>query len=265
MMIKLVAADMDGTLLNSKKELSPNLFNTVNKLRDKDIKVAIASGRQYYNLLKIFEEIKDDLIFISDNGSIVFEGEENIFISEIEEEKLIEPVEVIRNIDNAYPILCGEKSAYVEDDNSEFLRNARMYYERLEVVPNLLEVVKKDKICKIAVFDGNGAETNSYPLLEKFNDKLLVCLSGENWVDFMNLDINKGNAIKKLQEIYEITYDECMAFGDYLNDYEMMQECKHSYAMANAHPKLKEICNYEAKSNDEDGVVDALNNYLSKY
>ncbi|MDU4936806.1 MAG: HAD hydrolase family protein, partial [Peptostreptococcaceae bacterium] len=85
------------------------------------------------------------------------------------------------------------------------------------------------------------------------------------WVDFMNLDINKGNAIKKLQEIYEITYDECMAFGDYLNDYEMMQECKHSYAMANAHPKLKEICNYEAKSNDEDGVVDALNNYLSKY
>ena len=72
MMIKLVAADMDGTLLNSKKELSPNLFNTVNKLRDKGIKVAIASGRQYYNLLKIFEEIKDDLIVISDNGSIVF-------------------------------------------------------------------------------------------------------------------------------------------------------------------------------------------------
>ena len=150
-MIKLVAADMDGTLLNSKKELSPNLFNTVNKLRDKDIKVAIASGRQYYNLLKIFEEIKDDLIFISDNGSIVFEGEENIFISEIEEEKLIEPVEVIRNIDNAYPILCGEKSAYVEDDNSEFLRNARMYYERLELVPNILEVIKKDKNIQVEV------------------------------------------------------------------------------------------------------------------
>ena len=214
--------------------------------------------------LAFFEEIKDDLIFISDNGSIVFEGEENIFISEIEEEKLIEPVEVIRNIDNAYPILCGEKSAYVEDDNSEFLHNARMYYERLEVVPNILEVIKKDKICKIAVFDGNGAETNSYPLLEKFNDKLLVCLSGENWVDFMNLDINKGNAIKKLQEIYEITYDECMAFGDYLNDYEMMQSVYYSYAMENAIPELKKVARYIAPPNYKNGVVKTIRQLLAQ-
>ncbi|SCH98155.1 HAD family hydrolase [Romboutsia sp. 1001713B170207_170306_H8] len=264
-MIKLVAADMDGTLLNSKKELSPNLFETINKLKEKNVKFAIASGRQYYNLLKIFEEIKNDLIFISDNGSIVFEGEESIFISEIDEENLIEPIQLIRKMDNVYPILCGEKSAYVENDDTEFLYNAKMYYEHLEIVENILEVINKDRICKIAVYDGNGAEKNSYPKLKKFSDKLLVCLSGENWVDFMNLDINKGQAIKRLQEIYSISYDECMAFGDYLNDYEMMQECKHSYAMANAHPKLKEVCSYEAKSNDEDGVVEALNNYLTNY
>lgn len=264
-MIKLVAADMDGTLLNSNKELSPNLFETINKLREKNVKFAIASGRQYYNLLKIFEDIKDDLIFISDNGSIVFEGEDNIFISEIDEQNLVEPIELIRTMDNSYPILCGEKSAYVENDDPEFLYNAKMYYERLEIVENILEVINKDRICKIAVYDGNGAETNSYPKLQRFSDKLLVCLSGENWVDFMNLNVNKGHAIKRLQEIYSISYEECMAFGDYLNDYEMMQECKHSYAMANAHPKLKEICSYEAKSNDEDGVVDTLNNYLIKY
>lgn len=263
-MIKLVAADMDGTLLNSKKEISPNLFETIYKLKDKNIKFVVASGRQYYNLLKIFEDIKDDLIFISDNGSIVFEKGKNIFISEIDEKKLVEPIELIRNIDNAYPILCGVNSAYAENDDPEFIYNAKMYYEHLKIVPNILDAIKLDKICKIAVYDGSGAETNSYPLLKKFNKDLLVCLSGENWVDFMNLDINKGKAIKKLQEMYKITHEECMAFGDYLNDYEMMQECKHSYAMANAHPKLKEICNYEAKSNDEDGVIVAISDYLNK-
>ena len=67
---------------------------------------------------------------------------------------------------------------------------------------------------------------------------------------------------KIIQENYNISFDETMAVGDYLNDFEMMQNCKYSYAMENAHPKLKEICNYRAKSNDEDGVVDAIKKHF---
>ena len=78
----------------------------------------------------------------------------------------------------------------------------------------------------------------------------------------MNIGVNKGEAIKIIQENYNISFDETMAFGDYLNDFEMMQNCKYSYAMENAHPKLKEICNYRAKSNDEDGVVDAIKKHF---
>ena len=81
-------------------------------------------------------------------------------------------------------------------------------------------------------------------------------------MDFMNIGVNKGTAIERIQEAYDITYDETMAFGDYLNDYEMMQSCKYSYAMGNAHPKLKEISNYQAKSNDEDGVMEVIKEYF---
>ena len=81
-------------------------------------------------------------------------------------------------------------------------------------------------------------------------------------MDFMNKGVNKGTAIERIQECYDVTYDETMAFGDYLNDYEMMQSCKYSYAMANAHPKLKEISNYEAKSNDENGVMEVIKEYF---
>ena len=102
----------------------------------------------------------------------------------------------------------------------------------------------------------------SYIRLGSSENDFLISVSGELWMDFMNVGVNKGTAIERIQEYYDVTYDETMAFGDYLNDYEMMQSCKYSYAMANAHPKLKEVSNYEAKSNDENGVVEVIKEYF---
>lgn len=82
-MIKLIAADMDGTLLNSQKELSPELYPLVEELHEKGIKFAVASGRQYYNLVKNFESVKDKVTFICENGSIVFDQGKNIISDEI--------------------------------------------------------------------------------------------------------------------------------------------------------------------------------------
>ena len=71
----------------------------------------------------------------------------------------------------------------------------------------------------------------------------------------MNKESNKGHAIREIQKILKISPDETMVFGDYLNDYEMMKQGYFSYAMANAHPDLKAISNFETLSNDEDGVL----------
>ena len=262
MTVKLIAADMDGTLLDSNKNLSPYLFDLVKTLKDKDVKFAIASGRQYFNLLENFEDIKEELVYISDNGSIVYDKGHSIYVNEINKEEVKKALKDIRKGEGMYPILCGVESAYVENDNEVFLENAIMYYAKLEIVEDLMDILDKDKICKLAVFDEIDAEKNSLELLEKYNENLMVCLSGNEWVDLMNPGVNKGEAIKILQKNYNISYDETMAFGDYLNDYEMMQSCKYSYAMENAHPKLKEICSYRAKSNDDDGVVHAIKEYF---
>ena len=74
MAVKLIAADIDGTLLDSNKNLSPDLFDLIKKLKEKDVKFAIASGRQYFNLLDNFKDVKEDLVYISDNGSIVYDN-----------------------------------------------------------------------------------------------------------------------------------------------------------------------------------------------
>ena len=92
-------------------------------------------------------------------------------------------------------------------------------------------------------------------LKERLGDRLAVILSGANWVDVMKPGVNKGAALDALYARLHITKDEAMAFGDYLNDYELLKNVTHSYAMANAHPQLKAIAAHIAPSNDEDGVM----------
>ena len=85
-----------------------------------------------------------------------------------------------------------------------------------------------------------------------------VALSSAYWVDVMNADINKGIAIKQVQKKLKIKPEECAAFGDYLNDSEMMEAVYYSFAMANAHPKIKELARFSTASNEEHGVLRAI-------
>ncbi|MDD3155849.1 MAG: HAD family hydrolase, partial [Victivallaceae bacterium] len=235
--------DLDGTLLNSAKELPADFFHAVDVLRKHEIRFVIASGRQYYNLLTLFGDIQDTLTFICENGAIVFDGRENIYCDEIPGEALMAPLMAIRLIPTAHPIFCGVKSAYTQSTDPEFLRNARMYYERCEVVPDIMAAAKQDRICKIAVFDPD-AEANCWPVLKHFLGEYAVTLAGRNWLDFMGPSINKGVAIRFIQKRFGISARESMAFGDYLNDVELMRDCHYSYAMANAHSRLREVCNF---------------------
>lgn len=263
-MIKLVVADMDGTLLNSNKELSPKLFPIIERLHEKGIKFAVASGRQYYNLLKIYDVMQSKMTFIAENGAIVFDQGKNISYSEMAYEAIEEILNKVSEIEGAYPVLCGLESAYIQENlGANFEQHVGMYYARYERVTDLLAAAKKDRICKVAIYDETDAERNTYPKLEKMGDKYKITVSGHEWVDLVNPTVNKGVAIKKLQKEIGITEAETMAFGDYLNDYEMMQSSYYSYAMANAHPDIKVVANFEALSNDEDGVCVVLEDYLN--
>ena len=81
----------------------------------------------------------------------------------------------------------------------------------------------------------------------------------------MPKNINKGSAIRFLQKRYQTNADGCMAFGDYMNDYELMTNCSESYAMANAQDELKKVCKYLTLSNNENGVIHAIEQYLAQH
>ncbi|MCI9079589.1 MAG: HAD family hydrolase [Lachnospiraceae bacterium] len=259
-LIKLIATDLDGTLLNSKKELPAGFMEWVSG--HKEIKMVIASGRQYYNICKLFPGMENTLVFMADNGGLVFENDKVIYINEMKTEDVIYCIEQFHENEKLSIILSGEKSAYMEHTSEEAERNAHMYYEKLEFTTDLRKCIEKDRIIKIAVFAEEHNAEKRYNKLGDFHNRLKAVLSGDCWIDIANKTVDKGTAIKILQEKYGIKASECMAFGDYLNDMYMLLQCGESYAMQNAHPSLKEIAKYIALSNDDGGVMEVLRGLL---
>ena len=255
-MIKLIASDMDGTLLNENNEINEEFFEIYHKLVEKDIIFAAASGRQYYNLLKRFEKIKDDMMFIAENGTfVVYKGEE-IIVNALDKNIARDLIKIGRTIENAYVIVCGKKSAYIESNDERLVKETKKYYERYEIIEDLTRV--EDDILKVTICDFSGSEFNSNNYYNEYRDKLQVTVSGEIWLDITAKGVNKGVAINKIQEMLDIDQKETMVFGDYLNDLEMMGSAYYSFAMENAHDDLKKVSRFIAKSNNDNGVVEAI-------
>lgn len=261
-MIKYIFSDMDGTLLDEQKHLPKQLFPLLEILKRKGVRFGIASGRQYYNLHERFPGYGDDMLFIAENGAMMFEGRNCVFYSEIAKTQLIQPIQRIRQAERIWPVLCGVNCAYVEHDDPLFLENCRMYYQRLRIVDDVLAASAQDSICKISLYDALHTQTHGLPWMRGFTNDLHTVISGAHWIDMTNPEVNKGSAVAYLKAQRQIAKAELMAFGDYLNDLELLAECEESYAMANAHPDIKCMAKHITKSNEENGVVEAICDYF---
>lgn len=261
-MIKLIVTDMDGTFLNDNHEIDGRFWDIFEEMKERGIMFAVASGRQYFNLLEKFSSIESEILFIAENGTLVmYEGRE-LFSNCLRDEDVKYALEKLKKIKNIGVVLCGKLTAYVEDIRPEFISEVEKYYHRYEVVESLEDV--NEEIIKIAIYDFYDSETNCAPHFVGDKERFKVVVSGKHWVDIMHIDSNKGEAIKKVRDIFEFEKEEIAAFGDYLNDYEMMLEVEHSYAMENAHPEIKKISKYLAKSNNDRGVVEEIIKILSE-
>ncbi|TLU99097.1 HAD family hydrolase [Dyadobacter luticola] len=255
--IRLIATDMDGTLLNSQHEVHETFYPIFRKLKERDIVFVAASGRQYYNLTKTLDPIKDEVIFAAENGSYVVFQDQEIHVQATDSGIVHELIRISKDIPDTYPIICGKKKAYVQDSRPEFIDHLKLYFERFEIVDDLLKI-EDDQFLKFTLCDLAGSEINSYPHYKQFSEQLQVKVSGPIWLDISDKKANKGRAMEVIQQKFGISPEQTMVFGDYLNDLEMLQKAHYSYAMANAHPEVKKIARFIAKSNDENGVVEVL-------
>lgn len=260
--IKLVATDMDGTLLNTEHQLPKDFFGIFEILCKRNILFVAASGRQYYNLLHVFEKIANRMAFIAENGTLVVYKGKEISSTTILSETVLEVIDIIADIPNAGIVICGKTAAYYSSDDANFLYNIGMYYGRQQKVDDLKNYTQD--CLKIAIFCSSGTEEHVYPHVQNLTAKgLQVVVSGKVWLDMMPQGTNKGTALAALQQLLKISTEETAVFGDYMNDIEMMQQAKYNYAMVNAHPEVKKVANYITQySNDEEGVMQELKQLL---
>lgn len=257
-MIKLIASDLDGTLLqNNSQQLTKQVVPYIKKLKEMGIIFVAASGRQYANLQRLFEPVKDDIAYICENGALViYQGQilyKSIIDKEIGEEILVD----IRGREGCEILLSGMNTSYLEPKTNEYAH--RMQYivkNNVTIVKDILNVT--EDYLKISVYEREGINNSEEYFRNKWSDKVTVVTSGTAWLDMISLGTNKGNAMKVLQEKFNIKPEQTMAFGDNYNDIEMLEGVGYSYAMNSGKQDIINLCKFSA-----DRVEDILTKVIT--
>lgn len=257
-MIKLIASDIDGTLVpDGAGEINPEIYREILRLRGKGIQFAAASGRQWVSIERLFEPIKEKIFYISDNGAYIGCHPRNLFLTAIDRDIVMEMVDDVRKRPDLDIMISGPNVVYLETDNEEFCRWLTDSYRfQVKQVKDLKQV--EDRFIKVSVYKAENVEEAARDIREKYQDRLKITIAGDMWMDCMAVSVNKGQAIQTLQECLEILPEETMAFGDQLNDIEMLNRAYYSFAIGNARPEVKEAARFQADTNVNNGVLKIL-------
>ena len=261
-MIKLIASDIDGTLVkDGEHELNPEFFDVILKLRKKGIQFAAASGRQWASIEAIMEPIKEKVFYLSDNGAYVGCYGRNLFLNPIDRDIAVELIREIQKIPELEVMVGGPDVVYVDTKDRNFvdwiINGYKFQVRQVEDVTRIT-----DKIIKISAYKPHGIHKATEGLIEAFKDRLKMTISGDMWMDAMAPGVCKGQAIGLHQENLNIRPEETMAFGDQLNDIEMLERSYYSFAVANAREEVKKAARFQADSNVNFGVLKVLKQLL---
>lgn len=261
--VRLVVTDMDGTLLDAEGRVPEGLWPLLAEMRRRGIAFVPASGRQLQTLVDAFAERAPVDTVIAENGTMVMLDGELISVTAVDPSVARRVITDVRGASDRFDIglvAAGTRSAYVERADEGFLAEVRRYYHRLEVVADLMSV--EDRLVKLSIFDpGDAARSAAAVFGTAVADHPVVVSSG-HWIDIMSPGTHKGHGVRALQEAAGTDASGTVVFGDYLNDLEMFGESELSFAMDNAHPRIRGAARYLAPANTEDGVVRVLRRLL---
>lgn len=262
-MIKLIATDIDGTLVKDGASTLPEgMAETIAALMDKGIVFVAASGRSLISLERLFYPIKERIYYAACNGTQTGTYKNLMFAENLDKKLLKELIEDIRQYENTVPFLTNADTMYSDTEDEELLTwLAEGYQENITRVQDIARM--PDEFVKLSVYDKSLRSGETFRgFREKWQGLVSTATAGSMWLDVYKSGVNKGTAIKRLQEHLGITPEETMAFGDQQNDIEMLKAAYHSYAVANALPQVKETARYVTDSNVDGGALKVFRSLL---
>lgn len=252
-MIKLIASDMDGTLLDDAGNVPRETFDIIQSLNDCGIRFVASSGRRFDTLSEQFAPVAGLMDFVASNGAQVVVGGRLVDREVFSHAAVCRLHRITGMFDNLHLALFDQKRSYLLDDESVFER---------EIDKNLPNPVRafevpspETSIIKASVYVSDAEVMDmSYALSRELGDDFVFAPSGRKWIDVMQRGVSKATGIRQVMEAHGIACSEVMAFGDSMNDYEILRMVGMPVAMGNARSAIKQIARKIIGPNTEHSV-----------
>lgn len=260
---KLIAVDIDGTLLNSNGEISPYTIECIHKCHNNGIKFVLSTGRPLVGVLELLDKINIDIPIITFNGSEVLKGKSKEIIYQNN----------LNSNDSKYIFQLGltkvdlvvawvDNQLYVNTNNSK----ADFYANIANTKFNLIQDIEKLFIKgsnKILWYDNESTiQKLSIEISSIIPNSTNFHTSRPYFLEFVDKNSSKAIAMQKLGEYFNINSSEMIAIGDGFNDISMIKYAGLGVAMGNSPLEVKNISNFVTKTNDEDGVAYAITKFV---
>lgn len=252
-MIKLIASDIDGTLLpKGEKELNPELFDLILTLKNLGIQFVAASGRQLESQKLLFAPVANEISYISENGAIAELHGERFVISEFNRDLAMCILDELEKCPECQVSVSTPSTQYIKSGDDNFYQHltAHLNYHTTKI-GSLKDI--KEPIVKIAFLNTVNRHVAYHHFQALFGNKIKVVNAGNNWIDFIPFYSNKGTGLKFLLEQLNLSPAEVICFGDQQNDIEMLLYTGKSYAMAHSPQDVQ-----KSATDITDSVIDTL-------
>lgn len=288
-MYKLVAIDLDGTMLNSYGIVTENTKNAIKDAINKGIEIIIASGRPIDSIKTIAKEIESEKYFIAGNGALIYDIKNDKIIYEkfMTKQKVLEIIKICEENSIAYNIYT-EKTIiakalkynvlYYHKENLKKEENKKTNITIVDDVYSYIKNTENEKFLKITVCDEDKVIFNSIirklrqidgiDVLDVLHMSRKIIRQGTedipieyHYTEISLKDVDKWNAIELLMEKMQIEKEEVIAIGDNINDKKMIENAQVGVAMGQSTPVITEIADFITSGNNEDGVAKTLEKY----
>ena len=273
MTIKLIATDMDGTLLDPKGQVDlPRLEKILDQLEERGIRFVIATGNEIHRVKQLLGHLTERVVLIVANGARIFEGNQLLQAQTWDDDMVNRALEFFkgRECQDQFVVtsmnggFVKEGTVFTQLENFMTPEMIELFYQRMNFVEEL-ESHLFGGVLKMSLVVG---EERSDSVLEEinqlFNGHVQAVSSGYGCIDILQSGIHKAWGLQELLKRWGIKAEEIMAFGDSENDVEMLQLAGIAYAMENADDKAKAVATNFAPSNSQAGVYQVLEDWLEK-
>jgi Cof subfamily protein (haloacid dehalogenase superfamily) len=261
--IKLVAIDLDGTLLTSSKQVSAQTVQALRCLPRSNVKVVIASARPPRSVRHIYRALGLDTLQINYNGALIWDEVRGrtVFHRPMSGSTVRQIIAEARGLFEEVLVSCEVLDRWYTDraDQTYTTETGRMF--KPDVICDVDEFCD-GPITKLMLLGEPRIMRKLAPILsEQYGGIVTVLHADDDLLQIMDKRVGKATALKKVSATYGIEPDEIMAIGDAPNDVGMLQLAGVAIAMDNAHPLVKKVADWIAPSNDDHGVHAALKRY----